>query len=125
VDDLPDDRLEAVGVPELRRSRERVVVARGVRPEVDEESQLGQLLRVERGGVQPLVDELVQGTTALADVAITDAVRARGIAAKIDQARSERTQAAASFDAGRVTEGIDHLDKAWDRAEEAMRRLWR
>jgi hypothetical protein len=111
------------------RDGDHLVPKRGDHVFDDEQGAAARLVELRaRSGIpaetlQPLIDLLVQGTKALADVAIADAVKARGNASEISQAKSERAKADASFEVGRVTEGIGHLQLAWHHAEKAMGRI--
>ena len=129
LQDAADRLTDALSPVNWGRDGDRLVPKRGVHVFDDERGAIGRLVELlARSGVpaktlQPLVDELVQGTEALADVAIADAARARGNAGEIARARSERAKADASLEAGRITEGVGYLEQAWRYAEAAMGRV--
>ena len=129
LQDAANKLADALNPVNWARDGDHLVPKRGDHVFDDEQGAVARLLElINRSGIssetlQPLVAKLVEGTKALADVAILDAVKARGNAGEISLAKKERAEADASFEARRITEGIGHLKLAWHHAEKAMGRL--
>jgi hypothetical protein len=73
--------------------------------------------------LEPMIDDLVAVAALLASTAVNDAIAAGGPADRVGRAQDELARAAAARAAGDPDGAIGHYKAAWQKAQEAIRKV--